>query len=382
MEKDTLFIGLDVHKATIAVALASSKPPKGVVPEVRYYGTIASTPEALRGLCKRLLKGPEGDAVLLHFCYEAGPFGYGAQRLLTELGHRCDVVAPSLIPRRAGSRVKTDRRDAILLAETLRAGQLSGIWVPDRSHEAIRDLVRLREQAVRDQRRSRQQLLSFLLCHGLECRHENWTKAHRRWLAELRLGHPAQHLVLEELLGRIERAEALCERLKPAIAELVGQSPLAPTVSAVQALRGFSLINAAVVVTEVGDFSRFTHPRQLMAYLGLTPSEHSSGATVRRGGITGAGSAMARTALVEAAWAYRHPARRTPVLLKRLEGLPEDIQAVAWKAQVRLSTRYRQLLARGKSAPTAIVALARELAGFVWAIARLVAPPPAAPHAA
>jgi transposase len=378
VEENTLFVGLDVHKATIAVAVAQGRVSDMAGSLVRFHGTIANTPEALRGLCKRLLKG----GVSLHFCYEAGPCGYGVQRLLSGLGHRCDVVAPSLIPRRSGAKVKTDRRDAVLLAETLRAGQLSAIWVPDAAHEAMRDVVRLREQAVRDLRKARQQLLSFLLRHGLHSPHGHWTKMHRRWLAGLRLAHPAQHLVLEELLGRIERAEALCTRLKTAIAELVEQWSLAPLVRALQALRGISLIGAAVLVTEVGDFARFATPRQLMAYLGVTPSEHSSGATTRRGAITGTGSAMARTALVEAAWAYRHPARITQVLRDRLEGLPEPIRAVAWKAQLRLSARYRRLLARGKSAPTAIVALARELVGFVWAIARLVQPPVAASHPA
>ena len=257
---------------------------------------------------------------LLHFCYEAGPCGYGVQRQLTRLGHRCDVVAPALIPRKVGDKVKTDRRDAMMLAQTLRAGQLTAVWVPDEAHEAMRDLVRLRAQAMRDLRKTRQQLLSFLLRHGLVSPYGHWTKMHRRWLGELVFAHPAQHLAHEEMLQRIERAEALCDRLKEAILDLVPQWSLAPVVQAIQALRGVSLIVAAVIVAEVGCFSRFDNPRQLMAYLGLNPSEHSSGATIRRGAITKTGNALARTCLVEAAWTYRFPARVTQIIRDRLNG--------------------------------------------------------------
>jgi transposase len=217
-------------------------------------------------------------------------------------------------------------------------------------------------------------LHSFLLRHARVFQGKHWTKAHRRWLAELTFAHPAQHLVLEELLARIERAEELCDRLKQAIVNLVPAWTLAPVVAAVQALRGVSILVAATVVAEVGNFSRFDSPRQLMAYLGLNPSEHSSGMTIKRGPITKTGNSLARTCLVEAAWTYRHPARVTQIIRDRLKGLPEPIRAVAWKAQVRLSSRYRKLIAAGKSAPKAIVAVARELVGFIWAIARLVEP--------
>jgi transposase len=214
--------------------------------------------------------------------------GYNLYRLSTTLGHRCDVVAPSLIPRKPGDKVKTDRRDAMTLAQTLRAGQLTEVWVPDEAHEAMRDLMRMRALAMKDQRKARQQLISFLLRHGRSYPGKHWSKAHRRWLGELTFAQPAQHLVLEELLARIEPAEELCERLKKAI------------------------IEAATVVAEVGNFGRFENPRQLMAYLGLNPSEHSSGATIRREPITKTGNSLARTCLVEAAWTYRHPARVTP----------------------------------------------------------------------
>jgi transposase len=220
----------------------------------------------------------------------------------------------------------------------------------------------------------RQQLHSFLLRHARVFPGTHWTKAHRRWLGELSFAHPAQHLVLEELLARIERAEELCDRLKASIVNLVPAWTLAPVVAAVQALRGVSILVAATVVAEVGNFSRFESPRQLMAYLGLNPSEHSSGATIKRGSITKTGNSLARTCLVEAAWTYRHPARVTQIIRDRLKELPEPIRAVAWKAQVRLSARYRKLVAAGKPAPKAIVAVARELVGFIWAIARLVEP--------
>lgn len=366
MTDTTLFVGLDVHKKTIAVALVEARAGA----EVRFYGTIANTPDAVRTLCKRLSR--DGDR--LHFCYEAGPCGYGVQRRVTRLGHRCEVVAPALIPRKVGDRVKTDRRDAMMLAQTLRAGQLTAVWVPDEAHEAMRDLVRLRAGAKRDLRKARQQLLSFLLRHGLRSPYGHWTKMHRRWLATLSFAHPAQQLVHEEMLQRIERAEALCERLKRAILELVPQWSLAPVVQAIQALRGVSLIVAAVIVAEVGCFGRFDSPRPLMAYLGLNPSEHSSGATIRRGAITKTGNALARTCLIEAAWTYRFPARVSQIIRDRLKDLPEPIRNIAWKAQVRLSARYRKLVAAGKPAPKVVVAIARELVGFIWAIARMVEP--------
>ncbi len=256
-----------------------------------------NTLETVRGcLCRKLSK----DGQQLHFCYEAGPCGYGVHRQLTRLGHRCDVVAPALIPRKVGDRVKTDRRDAMMLAQTLRAGQLTAVWVPDEAHEAMRDLVRLRSQAMRDLRKARQQLLSFLLRHGHNSPYGHWTKMHRRWLGELVFAHPAQHLALEEMLQRIERAEALCERLKGAILELAPQWSLAPVVQAIQALRGVSLIVAAAIVAEVGCFGRFESPRALMAYLGLNPSDIRA---VQRSGA--APSPRPATPWRELAWSRR-----------------------------------------------------------------------------
>jgi len=366
MADHTLFVGLDVHKRTIAVATA---PDTAGTPCV-YYGTIANTPDALRRLCKKLA----ADGAELHFCYEAGPCGYVVQRRLSRLGHRCDVVAPTLIPRKAGDRMKNDRRDAMTLAQNLRAGHLVEVWVPDEAHEAMRDLVRMRALAKRDLRRARQQLQSFLLRHGRSYSGTSWSKAHRGWLADLSFGQPAQHLVLQEHVQRIERAEELGERVQQAIVDLLPAWTLAPVVEALQALRGVSVVNAATLVAEIGCFGRFDHPRQLMAYLGLVPSEHSSGQTIRRGPITKSGNTLARTCLVEAAWTYRFPARVSRIIQGRSAHLPEPIRATAWKAQVRLTRRYRRLMAAGKVAPKVVTAIARELIGFIWAIARMVEP--------
>jgi transposase len=366
MSDATIFVGLDVHKRTIAVATIRA----AVGASCSYYGDIANTQVALRLLCKRLSAGGQ----VLHFCYEAGPCGYVVQRCLSDWGHRCDVVAPMLIPRKAYDRIKNDRRDAMTLAQNLRAGHLSAVWVPDEAHEAMRELIRLRATAVRDVRRARQQLSSFLLRHGLSYSGKSWSQAHRRWLSDLSLSQPAQCLVLEELIRRIERAEALLARLAEAIIELLPRWDLAPVVEALQALRGVSVVTAATLVAEIGCFSRFDNPRELMAYLGLVPSEYSSGKTVRRGSITKTGNSLARTSLVEAAWTYRFPARVSRIILKRSEQLPEPIRAMAWKAQVRLSARYRHLIAAGKAAPKATTAVARELVGFIWAIARMVEP--------
>ena len=361
-----LFVGLDVHKKTISVATVLEKPGESC----RYYGSVPNTADALRRLCKKL----QADDASLSFCYEAGPCGYGVQRLLTRLGHRCDVVAPTLIPRKAGDRVKNDRRDAMSLAQNLRAGHLTEVWVPDEAHEAIRELVRLQALAKRDIRRARQQLLSFLLRHGVHYPARHWSGAHRRWLADLSFEHPAQHLVLEELIQRIERAEALGVRIEASMVELLPRWALAPVVEAVQALRGISILNAITLIAEIGSFRRFENPRQLMAYPGLVPSEHASGSTVRRGPITKTGNSLARTSLVEAAWTYRFPARVSRIILVRSAHLPEPIRAVAWKAQVRLCRRYRHLMATGKAAPKVVTAIARELVGFIWAIARMVEP--------
>jgi transposase len=362
------YVGLDVHKDGIVVAVAEG----GLRGEVRDYGRIANTPAALQRLVRKLSQ----DGAKLRFCYEAGPCGYGIQRQLSASGHDCVVVAPSLIPKRPGDRIKTDRRDASSLAKLHRAGELTAVWVPDPGHEAMRDLVRARLDAVRALRRARQQLSSFLLRQGCHYRRPAWTKLHRRWLAGLRFEQAVHHIVLEDYIQAVETAEARRNRLTAQIEAMLPDWKLAPVVAALQTMRGMALVNAATLIAELGDLSRFGSPRQLMAYLGLVPSEHSSGASVRRGGLTKAGSSAARRLLIEAAWTYRFPARLSRELLLRQEAQPRPIREIAWKAQLRLCARYRKLARSRKPANVVTAAIARELAGFVWAIARRV--PPAA----
>jgi transposase len=366
MEKPITYIGLDVHKETIAVALAEA----GKRGEIREYGVIANTPTALKALASKLAKS--GSA--LCFCYEAGPCGYGIQRQLSAAGHECAVVAPSLIPRKPGDRIKTDRRDAANLARLHRAGELTPVWVPDPAHEAVRDLVRARQAAVRALRQARQQLSGFLLRQGQHYSRPAWTQMHRRWLAGLRFAQAAHHLVLEDCIAAVEAATARRDRLEAHIAAALPDWSLAPVVWALQALRGLALVAAATLVAELGDITRFTNPRQLMAYLGLVPSEHSSGGTRRQGAITKAGNGSARRMLIEAAWSYRFPARVSRELLLRQEGLAKPIRDIAWKAQERLCGRYRKLARAGKPPNVITAAIARELAGFVWAIARQAQP--------
>src|SRR5580658_10582282 len=326
MEQPITYVGLDVHKDTIAIALAES----GKRGEVREHGKIANTPAALKVLAARLSRaGSE-----LRFCYEAGPCGYGTQRQLTLAGHGCVVVAPSLIPRKPGDRIKTDRRDAINLAKLHRAGELTAVWVPDQAHEAIRDLVRARLAAVRTLRQARQQLSGFLLRHGHHYNRTAWTLMHRRWLAGLSFEQAVHHIVLEDCVAAVEAATARRARLDAHIETMLSNWSLAPVVQALQALRGMALVAAATLVAELGDITRFTNPRQLMAYLGLVPSEHSSGA--RQGGITKSGNGAARRMLIEAAWSYRFTARISRKQLLRQEGLAKPIRDTAWKAQERL----------------------------------------------
>jgi len=358
------YVGLDVHKDSIVVAVAAG----GLRGEVREYGRIANTPTAL----DRLLRKLGGDGITLRFCYEAGPCGYGIQRRLSTQGQECVVVAPSLIPKRPGDRVKTDRRDAASLAKLHRAGELTAVWVPDSRHEAMRDLVRARLDAVHSLRRARQQFSGFLLRQGCHYGRPAWTKLHRRWLAGLKFEQAVHYIVLEDYLAAVEAAEARRNRLTAQIEAMLPDWTLAPVVAALQTMRGMALVNAATLIAELGDLSRFAKPRQLMAYLGLVPSEHSSGASVRRGGITKAGNGAARRVLIEAAWTYRFPARISRELLLRQESQPKPIRDIAWKGQLRLCARYRKLARTGKPANVVTTAIARELTGFVWAIARQV----------
>ena len=366
MDEHITFIGLDVHRATIAVAVAEG----GRREAARFVGEIENAPEAVARLARKYAR----KGTVLSFCYEAGPCGYGVYRQLVALGHECVVIAPSLIPRRAGERIKTDRRDALSLAHLHRAGELRPVWVPDTAHEAMRDLVRARRVAIRTLRKTRQYLLSFLLRHGRVHNGKTWTRTHRHWLTTLRFDHPAQRIVFQDYLHAVQDAEMRRYALTEQIRELMPEWSMAPVVAALQALRGMAMVTAATLVAEVGDLTRFKNPRDLMSHVGLVPSEHSSGATLRRGGITKTGNSEARRVMVEAAWTYRLPARVGRILLDRLEGLPTEIRKIAWKAQVRLCARYRRLAAKGKPIPLVIAAIARELLGFAWAIANHIGP--------
>jgi transposase len=364
MEQCIIYVGLDVHKDTIVVALAEA----GLRGEVRQHGTIPNTASALKAVTAKLA----GKNRALRFCYEAGPCGYGIQRQLSAIGHECAVVAPSLIPRKPGDRIKTDRRDAINLAKLHRAGELTPVWVPDQAHEAIRDLVRARQAAVRNLRQAHQQLSGFLLRHGRHYHRPAWTLLHRRWLASLKFDQSVHHIVLEDGIAAVEAATARRDRLEAHIEAALPEWSLAPVVEALQALRGVGLVVAAALMAELGDITRFSNPRQLMAYLGLVPSEHSSGRTRRQGGITKAGNGAARRMLIEAAWSYRLPARISREQLLRQERLAKPIRDIAWKAQERLCRRYRALARAGKLPTVITAAIARELVGFIWAIAKQI----------
>src|SRR5258705_586489 len=358
------YVGLDVHKDSIVVAVAAG----GLRGEVREYGRIANTAAALDRLMRKL----SGEGVGLRFAYEAGPCGYGIQRHLSAHGHECMVVAPSLIPKRAGDGVKTARREAASLGRRPRAGELTAVWVPDAGHEAMRGLVRARLDAVHALRRARQQLSGFLLRQGCAFRRPAWTKLHRRWIAGLKFELAVHHIVLEDYVQAVEAAAARRDRLTAQIEAMLPDWSLAPVVAALQTMRGMALVNAATLIAELGDLSRFANPRQLMAYLGLVPSEHSSGASVRRGGLTKAGNNAARRLLIEAAWCYRFPARVSRELRLRQEEQPRPIREIAWKAPLQLFARHRKLARTGKPANVVTTAIARELAGFIWAIARQV----------
>ena len=361
------FVAFDVAKLKHAVAIAEG----GRSGEVRFLGEIENKPATIERTIRKLGKRYNQ----LHVCFEAGPTGYGLCRQVRDLGHDCTVVAPALIPKRSGERVKTNRRDAVTLARLHRAGELTGVWVPDAIHEAVRDLVRAREAAADDLRRKRQQLLSFLLRHGrIYDGGGHWTLAHRRWLARQAFEHAAQQIVFQEKVDAIAEAAERLHRLDEQLAIIVPTWSMAPVVEAYQAMRGASFLVAVIFAAEIGDVRRFETPPQLMAFLGLVPGERSTGETVRRSGLTLAGNRRARRALVEAAWTYRYPARVSETLRARLEGLPKAVRDIAWKAQVRLCARYRRLSAAGKKLPVIVAAIAREMAAFLWAIGREVAP--------
>jgi transposase len=360
------FVGFDTSKLRNAVAIADA----GRGGEVRFFGEIENTPAATAKLVRKL----STKYRRLTFCYEAGPTGYGLQRQIKDLGFECLVVAPSLIPKRPGDRVKTNRRDALSLAKLLRADELTAVWVPDGPHEAMRDLTRARETAMLDSRTKRQHISAFLLRLGklYPASKKTWTKAHVSWIASQKLEHPQQRLVLEEMMLAMRQAQERLQRLEQAIAAAVAEWSLAEMVTALMAMRGMDLISAATLLAEIGDLSRFRTPTELMAYLGLVPSEDSTGDVIKRGPITKAGNRRARRMLVECSWSYQHPPRVGSAKQHKVDAAPPAVREIAWKAQCRLYRRYRALIRKNKLKTVAIVAVARELSGFIWAVARAV----------
>ncbi len=367
MKENTIFVGLDVHKNSIVIALAND----GRDGDVRSYGTIDGDLEAVHKVVRKL----QSTGATLRFVYEAGPCGYNLYRSLTNKGFDCIVAAPSKIPRKSGDRIKNDRRDALSLARLHRAGELTPVYVPTVEDEAMRDLTRGREDVVKALRVSRQHLLAFLLRSGHRYSGKSyWSKAHWNWIGDIKMPHRSQQIILQEYVHAVHENFQRLQRLNDQIRELIPHWHLAPMVKALQALRGVSLVVASTTLAELGDLTRFSKPKQLMAYLGLVPSEQSSGDSKHRGSITKTGNGHVRRALTEAAHAYSHPARESRALLARLEGLPQRVQQVAWKAQVRLCGRFRALMARGKNRNKVVTATARELCAFMWAIGQEVQP--------
>jgi transposase len=376
MSLNVRYVGLDVHKHSITIAVAEP----GDAPATVYRQVPNDWNQLLKAL-RRL-----SPMLYLKCCYEAGPTGYGLYCQMKQAGIDCIVVAPSQVPKQAGNRIKTDRRDAVNLATYLRGGSLKAVYVPDEAAEALRDLSRAREDAKNAERVARHQLDKFLLRN--DRRYDGrtlWTQAHRQWIRRQKFAHAAQTRVLNDYLKQVEDAAARIEALTRDLEELVPHSPLAPLITALQAFRGIRLVTAVVIASELGDLRRFKTPRELMAYLGLVPSQYSTGVSRRLGGITRTGNGHVRRILVESAWNYQFQPNMSREIRLRNQGVSVGVQRIAWKAQQRLHKRLYALRSRGKNTKKAIIAVARELAGFIWAAAQqpqLLAEPSPAPQTA
>lgn len=363
-----VFLGLDTHKefTEVAYSLNNRRSP------INSFGRVKTTKQALTKLCRQFQsKYPKAT---LHFVYEAGPCGYWVYRLFSQLGHCCYIVAPSLIPRKPGDRVKTDKRDAAMLTQLLKNHDISPIYVPEPEDEAMRDLSRARERAMKDLNDARYQLKALLLRNNIRyAGTANWSMKHLRWLTELVLPHPCQQIVLQEMIQTVTERIKRLKRLDNELTHQIKQWRYYPIVKSIQAMRGVRLLVAAGVISELGDLTRFDHPRKLMSYVGLTPSEHSSGGRRHLGAITKAGNSRARRLLTEGAHSYRYTANISTEMQKRQEGLSKEVIDIAWQSQLRLCRRYRRLMKRGKHRNLVIAAIAREMIAFIWSISREVA---------
>jgi transposase len=360
--KTIKYIGLDVHKNSISIATAAQERDA----EVRYYGKISNDMDQLMKVFRKFIS----QDYELRCVYEAGCCGYHIYRFLTGNGVECDVIAPSKIPRKSGDRLKNGKRDSLTLARLHRAGELTKVYVPNEEDEALRDLVRARSDAQNAHKKAKQQLGAFLLRYHIVFHGKSkWSKAYFNWLTTISMSHPAQQITLQEYIDSVNMCNNRVIRLTEQIQVFSKQSRLYPLIAALQSMRGISLIVAATLASELGDISRFEHPEELMAYVGLIPSEQSSGDKQRKGSITKTGNSHVRKALIASAQAYRLAPRKTKAILKRQEGIPDNICDISWKAQLRLCYRYRHLMGKGKKTNVAKTAVARELAGFVWAIA-------------
>lgn len=356
-----IYVGLDVHKAMIAVAIV-----RGLGQQAQFYGQIPNTPQAISALVRKL--SPAGE--VMNFCYEAGPCGYEVYHQLMGMGQHCVVVAPSLIPKKAGERIKTDRRDALNLAKLHASNDLTAVWVPDKGQEGMRDLSRAREDFKQIETKARQRLGAFLLRNGrLYEGKSKWTKAYWRWLEAIKFETPVQQIVLQEYIEAVKEAQRRVAAVQVQIVQAVKGWSLEPVLTALMAMRGISLITAMTILAELGDLGRFATPGKLMAFLGLVPSEHSSGPRRSQGGLTKTGNGHVRRVLVESAWNYRFAARKTRQIEQRAELTSEQVQAIAWEGQKRLCGRYQRLLKAGKLKQQVTAAVAREMCGFIWAIA-------------